>query len=165
MKRKLTLLAAVVAALLLGLSTSAHANGYTYFEHGFTGHCVDDPFNSTTNGTTLQLWQCHAVTQEYWNAVSLGGGYYKLQLQNGKCLDDPFDSPYNGAVTQIWTCNGDNAQKWYFNAYPNGAGYWENVNNAVCVDDTGNSDANGNPIQVWGCNQLFNQTWYGPGAN
>jgi hypothetical protein len=67
--------------------------------------------NGTTSGSPIQLWTYAGASNEEWEAVSLGNGYYKFVGQgSGLCLDVPGASTANGVQLQIYTCNGTTAQ-------------------------------------------------------
>ncbi|WP_158823402.1 RICIN domain-containing protein [Granulicella sp. S156] len=67
--------------------------------------------NGTTNGSLIQTWTYAGNSNEEWEAVSLGNGYYKFVGQgSGLCLDTPSASTANGVQLQIYTCNGTAAQ-------------------------------------------------------
>lgn len=174
MKRLFLLVMALLAASVLaftsqgaqavsGPGTSAgppgFLNSYTPFEHSDTsgnlsGYCLDDPNNSTVNGTKLQLYSCNGLPQQQWRAVSIGPGQWEYQTVNGKCLDLTNDNHANGTPMQIWTCLGDDSQNFaVFDITPNGvAGVWINYNHNLggwSLDDTNDRNANGNKVQIW----------------
>ncbi|WP_158823403.1 RICIN domain-containing protein [Granulicella sp. S156] len=67
--------------------------------------------NGTTNGSLIQTWTYSGNSNEEWEAVSLGNGYYKFVGQgSGLCLDTPSASTANGVQLDIYTCNGTAAQ-------------------------------------------------------
>jgi len=67
--------------------------------------------NGTASGSLIQLWTYAGASNEEWEAVSLGNGYYKFVGQgSGLCLDVPGASTANGVQLQIYTCNGTAAQ-------------------------------------------------------
>jgi len=67
----------------------------------------------TTNGTPIQLWQFGGGTNQQWQPVSLGNGFFKfVERASGRCLDVPGASTANGARLQLWDCNGTGAQAW-----------------------------------------------------
>jgi hypothetical protein len=67
--------------------------------------------NGTTSGSLMQLWTYAGASNEEWEAVSLGNGYYKFVGQgSGLCLDVPGASTANGVQLEIYTCNGTAAQ-------------------------------------------------------
>jgi hypothetical protein len=162
---------AIVAALALAFAQAARATTYFEMEHESSGYCIDDPSNSTANGTPIQLWQCNADNNQKIAAIRstyTDGGYAwdELQFENGKCIDDPNGSIANGQYYQIWTCNGDRNQAFYpqpDNGYEN---TWVQVTSgpAISIDDRNNSNTNGNEIQVWETNYGNSQIWQGPVA-
>ncbi|MGD0941757.1 MAG: carbohydrate-binding protein [Terracidiphilus sp.] len=67
--------------------------------------------NGTASGSLIQTWTYAGASNEEWEAVSLGSGYYKFVGQgSGLCLDVPSASTANGVQLQIYTCNGTAAQ-------------------------------------------------------
>jgi endoglucanase len=67
--------------------------------------------NGTTSGSLMQLWSYGGASNEEWEAISLGSGYYEfVGLGSGLCLDVPGASTANGAQLEIYTCNGTAAQ-------------------------------------------------------
>jgi len=170
-RRMITILAALLSALALalGLAQRASAQMFTPFIHsnvsgGNTGYCVDDPNNTTANGTQQQLWQCNDFPQQLWFAEtsSFSTGYFKIVLQNGKCLDVRNDTPANGTPVQIWTCLNNASQAWAPEVVNSKFLVWINAN-GYCLDDTGDRNVNGNKLQIWQCFQPNNsQAWEGP---
>ncbi|MQA20045.1 RICIN domain-containing protein [Rugamonas rivuli] len=65
----------------------------------------------TANGSLVQLWTYGGGSNQQWQAVDLGDGYYKFVGRgSGKCLDVPAASTSNGVQLQIYDCNGTPAQ-------------------------------------------------------
>ena len=65
----------------------------------------------TTNGSLMQIWSYGAASNEEFEPVSLGSGYYKFVGQgSGLCLDVPGNSTASGLQLDIYTCNGTTAQ-------------------------------------------------------
>jgi hypothetical protein len=59
----------------------------------------------------MQIWAYGAASNEEFEAVSLGSGYYKFVGQgSGLCLDVPGNSTATGVQLEIYTCNGTTAQ-------------------------------------------------------
>jgi hypothetical protein len=90
------------------------ASGYYYVANA---NAPTETWNVTGNGTTsgslIQTWTYAGNSNEEWQAVSLGNGYYKFVGQgSGLCLDTPGASTANGVQLQIYTCNGTAAQAW-----------------------------------------------------
>jgi len=52
-----------------------------------------------------------AGTNQQWQPVSVGNGYYRFVARHsGKCLDVPGASINDGVQLQQWDCNGSGAQ-------------------------------------------------------
>jgi hypothetical protein len=67
--------------------------------------------SATGDGVKIQTWAYGGGTNQQWQPVSVGGGFYKLVARNsGKCLDVPAASTANGVQLQQYTCNGTTAQ-------------------------------------------------------
>src|SRR5262249_51319484 len=70
---------------------------------------------ATGDGVKIQLWGVGtpAGTNQQWQPVALGNGFFKLVARNsGKCLDVPGQTRTLGTQLQQWTCNGTVAQAW-----------------------------------------------------
>jgi hypothetical protein len=64
-------------------------------------------------GSLLQTWTYDGASNEKFEAVSDGNGYYHFVVnENGLCLDTPGASTANGVQLQEYTCNGTGAQQW-----------------------------------------------------
>ena len=90
------------------------ASGYYYVANA---NAPTETWNVTGNGTTsgslVQTWTYSGSSNEEWQAVSLGNGYYKFVGQgSGLCLETPGASTANGVQLDIYTCNGTPAQAW-----------------------------------------------------
>ena len=114
-----------------------------------SGRCLDDPASNTTNGTPLDLWDCHAGTnQEFtyeWGTLRV----------LGKCLDIYNDQRSTGTKVELWDCNGGGNQQWSLNA----DGTVTAVESGLCLDVVGNDTANSALIDIWTCNGQANQRW------
>jgi hypothetical protein len=65
----------------------------------------------TTSGSLMQIWTYGGASNEEFDAVSLGSGYYKFVGEgSGLCLDVPGNSTASGVQLEIYTCNGTTAQ-------------------------------------------------------
>ncbi|MET8757657.1 RICIN domain-containing protein [Lentzea sp. NPDC004782] len=73
--------------------------------------CLDNNAGGTTNGTTVQLWDCNGSGAQQWR-VRFDGSVQNPQP--GLCLDDPGASTTPGTRLTIWTRNGAAAQAWRF---------------------------------------------------
>jgi glucosylceramidase len=62
---------------------------------------------ATGNGTQIQLWAYVGGSNQQWQPVALGNGYYELVARNsGKCLDVTGGSSGDGVRLQQWSCYG-----------------------------------------------------------
>ncbi|MGA3047809.1 MAG: carbohydrate-binding protein [Terracidiphilus sp.] len=65
----------------------------------------------TTSGSLMQIWSYAGASNEEFEAVSLGNGYYEFIGQgSGLCLDVPGNSTANSVQLDIYTCNNTTAQ-------------------------------------------------------
>jgi hypothetical protein len=118
---------------------------------GQSGRCVDVPGAATTNGTQVQLWDCHGGTNQRW-AYTAGK---QLTVYGNKCLDTSGAGTTNGTAVVIWDCSSGLNQQWNLNANLT----ITNVQSGLCVDANGAGTANGTKILLWSCNGGTNQQW------
>jgi hypothetical protein len=116
-----------------------------------SGRCVDVPSASTTNGTQVQLWDCHTQVNQLWTPTS----GRQLTVYGTKCLDAFGQGTTPGTAVIIWDCHGGANQQW--NVNPNGT--ITGVQSGLCVDASGQGTANGTRIILWSCNGQGNQQW------
>lgn len=139
---------AVLDALNGGDSTTPPAEGGQIKGVG-SGRCLDVPNASTTDGTQLQLWDCHSGSNQQWAATDAG----ELRVYGDKCLDAAGTG--NGSKVQIYSCWGGDNQKWRLNSDGSIVG----VQSGLCLDAVGNGTANGTQIQLYTCSNGSNQRW------
>lgn len=116
-----------------------------------SGRCIDVPNSSTTNGTQLQLWDCHGGTNQRWTYTA----GRQLTVYGTKCLDASGGGTSNGTSAIIWDCNGQANQQWNLNAN----GTITGVQSGLCLDASGYGTANGTRVQLWACHGGSNQQW------
>ncbi|WP_327351596.1 endo-1,4-beta-xylanase [Streptomyces sp. NBC_01304] len=114
-----------------------------------SGRCLDVPGAGTTDGTQLQLWDCHSGTNQQWTPTAAG----ELRVYGNKCLDAAGTG--NGAKVQIYSCWGGDNQKWRLNSDGSIVG----VQSGLCLDAAANGTANGTLIQLYSCSNGSNQRW------
>lgn len=112
-----------------------------------SGRCLDVPNASTTDGTQLQLWDCHSNSNQQWAYTDAG----ELRVYGDKCLDAAGTG--NGAKVQIYSCWGGDNQKWRLNSDGSIVG----VQSGLCLDAAGT--ANGSAVQIYSCSNGSNQRW------
>ncbi|MDX6205813.1 MAG: hypothetical protein QOF39_1870 [Frankiales bacterium] len=67
--------------------------------------------SATSPGTKVQTWSYGGGTNQQWQPVPVGNGYYKIvALNSGLCLEVPAGSTANGVQLDVSTCNGATAQ-------------------------------------------------------
>jgi hypothetical protein len=116
-----------------------------------SGRCVDVPASSTTNGTQVQLWDCHGNANQRWTYTA----NRQLTVYGNKCLDANGQGTSNGTTVVIWDCNGQANQQWNIDA----TGAITGVQSGLCLDASGAGTANGTRIQLWSCHGGSNQKW------
>ncbi|MEV0589859.1 non-reducing end alpha-L-arabinofuranosidase family hydrolase [Nonomuraea cavernae] len=114
-----------------------------------SGRCVDVPGSSTTDGTQVNLWDCHTNPNQQWTYTAAG----EFRVYGNKCLDAAGTA--NGVKAQIYTCWGGDNQKWRINA----DGSITGVQSGLCLDAVGTGTANGTLIQLYTCYGGNNQKW------
>ncbi|NEC72091.1 endo-1,4-beta-xylanase [Streptomyces rochei] len=138
----------VLNALNGGGSTEPPADG-GQIKGVASGRCLDVPNAATTDGTQIQLWDCHTNSNQQWTYTDAG----ELRVYGDKCLDAAGTG--NGAKVQIYSCWGGDNQKWRLNSDGSIVG----VQSGLCLDAVGASTANGTLIQLYSCSNGSNQRW------
>lgn len=151
---------AITIAMVLGVSHTAFAGTVTVQEHLSTGYCMNDPQDSTTNGTAINLWECTNDQNQAANSVQIGSNpaTYELLIGPGMCLTDPSGGGDNTPV-EIWTCNQNSNQLWKYvnNGYTE---QWINKTTGLAINDAQNLSTDGNGIVVWDyTNDKASQEW------
>ncbi|WP_432161916.1 endo-1,4-beta-xylanase [Streptomyces tendae] len=139
---------AVLGALNGGDSSEPPADGGQIKGVG-SGRCLDVPNASTSDGTQLQLWDCHSGTNQQWAHTDAG----ELRVYGDKCLDAAGSG--NGTKVQIYSCWGGDNQKWRLNSDGSIVG----VQSGLCLDAVGSGTANGTRVQLYSCSNGANQRW------
>ncbi|MGW0589812.1 endo-1,4-beta-xylanase [Streptosporangium sp. NPDC002607] len=119
-----------------------------------SGRCVDVPNSTTTDGTQLQLWDCHSSSNQQWTYTSA----QEFRVLGSKCLDAAGTG--NGAKVQIYSCWGGDNQKWRINS----DGSIVNVQSGLCLDAANSGTGNGTLLQSYSCWGGNNQKWTRSGS-
>jgi hypothetical protein len=91
--------------------TAASSGYYEVSDANATTEAWNVVGDGTTSGSLMQIWAYAGNTNEEFEAVSLGSGYYKFVGEgSGLCLDVPGNSTASGVQLEIYTCNGTTAQ-------------------------------------------------------
>ena len=116
-----------------------------------SNRCLDVPGGATTNGTLLEIWDCHNGSNQEWTALSNG----ELQVYGNKCLDVPGGATTPGTRVEIWDCNDGSNQQWTLNSNGSIVGR----GSGLCLDVTGGGTTNGTAVEIWTCTNGSNQQW------
>lgn len=116
-----------------------------------SGRCADVPGTSTTNGTQLQLWDCHSGTNQRFTYTASK----QLTVYGTKCLDASGHGTNNGTAVIIWDCNDQTNQQWNVTA----DGTITGVQSGLCLDASAFGTANGTEVHLWQCLNGANQKW------
>ncbi|MEU4554245.1 non-reducing end alpha-L-arabinofuranosidase family hydrolase [Micromonospora violae] len=114
-----------------------------------SGRCIDVPNASQTNGTRVQLYDCHSQSNQQWTYTS----NKELRVYGSKCLDANGAATANGTGIIIWDCNGGANQQWNINSN----GTISGVQSGRCLDVWGTG--NGQQVQLYDCHGQTNQQW------
>jgi len=146
----LAALAALAATLVAGPAQAATTGAVRGVG---SGRCLDVPGASQTDGTFLQIWDCHGGTNQQWTLTDSS----QLTVYGTKCLDVPGHATAAGTKVEIWSCNGGTNQQWRVNS----DGTIVGVESGLCLDVSGGATANGTAVQLWNCTGGSNQKWTG----
>ncbi|MFE0403172.1 endo-1,4-beta-xylanase [Streptomyces nigra] len=138
---------AVLNALNGGTTTPPPTGDGGQIKGVASGRCLDVPNASTTDGTGVQLYDCHSNSNQQWAVTDSG----EIRVYGNKCLDAAGTG--NGASVQIYSCWGGDNQKWRLNSDGSIVG----VQSGRCLDAAGSS--NGARIQLYACSGGSNQRW------
>jgi endo-1,4-beta-xylanase len=114
-----------------------------------SNRCLDVPNSTQTNGTRVQLYDCHTNANQQWTYTSSR----QLRVLNNKCLDANGAATANGTAVIIWDCNNGANQQWNINSN----GTISGVQSGRCLDVWGTG--NGQQIQIYDCHGQTNQQW------
>merc|ERR1719199_647201 len=129
--------------------------------------CLDLSSGSTTNGNTLEIWECNSLENQLWFFT---GGTYEIQYAGNsqKCLDAG-SGMKQGNQVMIWDCNKQPQQRWGYDPKGNTIYLDSSASGqdaSMCLDLSGGSTTLGTPVQVWGCSGDWMQQWgLQPGIN
>jgi hypothetical protein len=120
--------------------------------HTASGRCLDVPGFSTTDGTSLDLWDCNGGGNQTWNL----NADKQLTVYGNKCMTVGGTGATAGDPVVIEDCTGTAAQQWNVNA---DLSVTSVANPALCLDAAGGGTGNGTAVDVWYCNGGSNQAW------
>ncbi|MGW5174119.1 non-reducing end alpha-L-arabinofuranosidase family hydrolase [Streptomyces sp. NPDC004082] len=163
----LTAVTALLAALLSALGAAGTAQAATVDPNAWyvlvnrgSGKALDVSGSDTANGAPVQQWARADGTNQRFQFVDSGGGYYRLKAQHsGKVLDVYNHSTADGAAVVQWTdLNGANQQ---FRLADSADGYVRviNRNSGKAVEVQGGSTADGAKVVQYADWGGANQQW------
>jgi hypothetical protein len=132
-----------------GIFRTGRLGGSDESSAGVAAMCLDDPADSSTSGTAVDLSTCTNGAGQNWTVQP--GGTITI---NGLCLDT------SGSKVVVDTCSAATSQQW-----AQGTGDTL-VNHATgqCLDDPMSSTKNGTALDVATCSGGSNQVWPLPAA-
>ena len=153
-----------------GYSDDYHSNLGMRMNNLYNFRCLDADLGTIgSNGTKVQLWDCHSDTDtrlnQNWNWITDGitNSAKIVNGTSGRCLDADLGTiGSNGTKVQLWDCiAGARNQEWVFHSD------WSlsNVYSGRCLDaDLGTIGSNGTKIQLWDCStpEHTNRQWAMP---
>lgn len=153
----------LVAGLIVGPATSAHAVANRYAIGDDIGRVVDVANWATYDGAPVHMWSLRStgnVLNQRWDFVARDSSYFEFVNANapGKCLDE--NAGRNGAVVYIYHCTHANNQQWRFENYSGSAWRLRNRHDGRCLDIKDFNKANGAALQVWDCSGGWNQRFH-----
>jgi poly(3-hydroxybutyrate) depolymerase len=113
--------------------------------------CLDVSAQSTANGATTQLWDCHTGSNQQWTVTASR----QLSVYGGKCLDAEGAATAPGTRVIIWDCHGGTNQQWNVNS----DGTVTGVASGLCLGTSGGGTANGTLVVLASCNGSAAQKW------
>ncbi|XYI03703.1 RICIN domain-containing protein [Sorangium sp. So ce1128] len=120
-----------------------------------TNKCIDISGGGTTNGTKIQLWDCHGGAAQIFEYNKIAGTI--KMVNNNKCMDLSAGNTANGTKIQLWDCTGGENQRFDYDF--NGGQIRFRKTPSKCVDVAGNSNGNGTNIQLHDCNNSSAQSF------
>ncbi|MFJ7269134.1 RICIN domain-containing protein [Streptomyces sp. NPDC099050] len=133
-----------------------------------SGHCLDDPNQSTTDGTQYRQYTCGAGEEQRFDFRPVPGvadTYSLVNRHSGKCLDIRGVSTANGEAVHQWTCHGGTNQQFTLRHVAANDYQLVALHSGKCVDVSGISTAVGALVHQWTCDSASalatkkNQVW------
>ncbi|MCJ1676912.1 family 43 glycosylhydrolase [Streptomyces sp. APSN-46.1] len=133
-----------------------------------SGHCLDDPNQSTTDSTQYRQYTCGAGEEQRFDFRPVQGvadTYSLVNRHSGKCLDIRGVSTADGEAVHQWTCHGGTNQQFTLRHVATNDYQLVAVHSGKCVDVSGISTAVGALVHQWTCDSASalatkkNQVW------
>jgi GH25 family lysozyme M1 (1,4-beta-N-acetylmuramidase) len=117
------------------------------------GKCLNDPGNSSANGTRLNIWTCSGGARQQWTIVQ-----DDTVRIHGKCLDAYHSGTAVGTPVDLYSCTGGRAQQWRLGT----GGQLVNPVSGKCLADPSGSTVNGTRVQIRSCTGMPSVKWILP---
>lgn len=133
-----------------------------------SGYCLDDPNQSTADGTQYRQYTCGAGAEQRFDFRPVPGvadTYFLVNHYSGKCLDISSFSTADDAAVHQWTCHGGTNQQFTLRQVAANDYQLVAVHSGKCVDVSGISTAVGALVHQWTCDSASalatkkNQVW------
>jgi hypothetical protein len=138
-----------------GMFAQGRIGGHDESTAGIAALCVDDPGNSTSPGTAVDIAACTNAAWQNWTVQP--GGTITI---NGLCLDTAGGATASGTQAVLDTCGPGATQVWTRTA----ANTLVNSASGLCLDDPGDATKSGTALDVATCNGAPGQVWPLPAA-
>ncbi|MFC9691245.1 non-reducing end alpha-L-arabinofuranosidase family hydrolase [Kribbella sp. NPDC056951] len=168
-KRRSTALAlatALIAGLLAVVGTSpaqaatVDPNAWYVLVNRASGKALDISGASTADGAGVQQWARHDGTNQQFQFVDSGGGYYRLKARHsGKALDVSNASTADGAAVVQWSDHNGTNQQFRLADSPDGRVRLINRNSSKALEVPSGSSADGAQVVQRSDGGGTNQQW------
>ncbi len=115
---------------------------------GLSGQCLEDPGDSATVRTQVDLAACSTDPSQQWNVNS------GQVIINNNCLDVTGQATASGSPVEIFSCNGGANQVWEYR----GAALYNPISGNCLEEPTPDAIA-GMQLHIATCNGSANQRW------
>ncbi|MFL5537578.1 MAG: RICIN domain-containing protein [Longimicrobiaceae bacterium] len=115
------------------------------------------------NGYWIHQWTYEGQTNQQWQIVDLGNGYYKIVARHsGRVMDVESASLNDGARVHQWGYDGSTNQQWSINDTGSGTVYFlaRHSGKALTVSGSGSITADGVGIKQYTYAGTNLQKWY-----
>ncbi|MFJ5549483.1 RICIN domain-containing protein [Streptomyces sp. NPDC093225] len=103
--------AGAAAALVVGLTTSAHADGWVTWKHEFSGKCLGFDSLIPLHPNDVRFYDgCDSYGAQWYEVYNSNDGTYSLKTKENTdaCLTAYWDHD-----VYVERCNGNDYQRWY----------------------------------------------------
>lgn len=157
---------ALVAGLLVAIGAPAaqaatvDTNAWYVMVNRNSGKALDVAGASSADGAAITQWARHDGTNQQFQFVDSGGGYYRLKARHsGKLLDVSGWSTADNAAINQWSDHGGVNQQFRLEDSPDGYVRLINRNSGKAVEVPGFSSADGTGIVQYSDLGGVNQQW------